>query len=89
MYAAIYRGFIHPQRGYSLPARFGMFTDKGNDLVCAALRKFLTHPEVLAASRQLKNPEDRFAALQDGDVETSEDTTWFEYFGCSKHVRAA
>jgi hypothetical protein len=87
MYAAIYRSFIQPQQGYSLPAKFGMFSDKGNDLVRVALHKFLTHPEVLAASTALKSPEDRFAAFQDDDVQTSEDTTCFEYFGYSNKVQ--
>jgi hypothetical protein len=89
MYAAIFRSFIQPQQGYSLPAKFGMFSDQGNKSVHMALRKFLTHPEVLAASRALKSPEDRFAAFQDGDVQTSEDTNCFEYFGYSNKVRAA
>jgi hypothetical protein len=87
MYAAIYRSFIQPQRGYALPAKLGMFTDKGNELLRMALHKFLTHPEVLAASRALRSPQDRFAALQDNDVQTSNDTTWFEYFGYSNKVR--
>jgi len=88
MYAAIYRGFIKPQRGYSLPERFGMFSDKGQGLVRAALHKFLTHPEIVAASRSLKSPEDRFAAFQDGDVETSEGTSYFDYFGYSNKPHA-
>lgn len=87
MYAAIYRSFIRPQRGYSLPARFGMFSDKGNELVHSALQKFLTHPDVLAASRALRSPEDRFAAFQDCDVETTKGTIMSEYFGVSSGVR--
>jgi hypothetical protein len=66
-----------------------MFHDKGNDLVRAALNRFLTHPEVLAASNALKSPECRFAAFQDDDVETSEGTTCFEYFGYSNKVHVA
>jgi hypothetical protein len=89
MYAAIYRSFIQPRRGYSLPAKFGMFSDKGNDLVRLTLDRFLTHPETLAASSALKSPEDRFAAFQDDDVETSEGTTCIEYFGYSNKVRVA
>jgi hypothetical protein len=80
---------IQPQRGYSLPAKFGMFSDKGNDLVRAALDEFLTHPDTLTASSKLKSPEDRFAAFQDGDVETSEGTFYSEYFGYSNKVRVA
>ena len=37
MSEAVYRSFIQPQRDYSLPEKFGMFSDKGNDLVHAAL----------------------------------------------------
>jgi hypothetical protein len=89
MYQAIYRGFIKPQPGYSLPEKLGMFSDKGNDLVRAALHGFLIHPEVVAASRLLKTPEDRFAALQDSDVETTEGNNFIEYFGISNQVRVA
>ena len=87
MYAAIYRSFIQPQRGWSLPAKFGMFTNKGNDLVHVALHKLLSHSEVLAASDTLSSPEERFAAFQDGDVETSQGTTFHECFGFSNKVR--
>ncbi len=87
MYAAIYRSFIQPQRGYLLPAKFGMFSDEGNELVRAALHRFLTHRDVLAACGALKRPEDRFAAFQDNDVETSEGTACVEYFGYSNKVR--
>jgi len=87
MYAAIYRGFINPQPRYSLPATFGMLSEKGNAAVHRALHNFLAHPEVLAATKALKNPQDRFAAFQDNDVETSEDTSCFEYFGYSNKVR--
>jgi hypothetical protein len=87
MYAAIYRGFIQPQRGYALPERFGMFSDEGNAMVRAAFKAFLTHPEVLAASKALKTPQERFDAFQDESVETAEGMTCFEYFGHSAKVR--
>ncbi len=89
MYAAIYRSFIQPKHDFALPTKFGMFSDKGNELIRAALHKFLTHREVLAASRALQSPEDRLAAFQDDGVETSEGTTCFEYFGYSNKVRVA
>jgi hypothetical protein len=81
MYDAVHKGFIVPQPGYKLPARFGMFSDEGNELVRAALQRFLAHPEVVAASRSLKTPEARLAAFQDVDVESSEGNTCDEYFG--------
>ncbi len=89
MYRAIYRGFIQPQPGYSLPRKFGMFSDQGNDLLRAALHGFLAHAEILAAARTLKTPEDRFAALQDGTVKTREGTTYFEYFGYANKPQVA
>jgi hypothetical protein len=45
------------------------------------LRKFLAHPEVVAASQSLKNPEDRLLAFQDADVKTSMGSSYFSYFG--------
>lgn len=89
MYRAIYRGFIEKKRGYSLPERFGLFRNDGNALVRSALQNFLAHPEVKAASKALKTREDRFAAFQDVDVETTEGHTFFEYFGYSNRVRVA
>ncbi|SRR6266567_2488767 len=81
MYDAIHKGYIKPRSGYTLPTRFGMFSDRGDDLVHAAIQKFLTHPEVVAARKSLKTPEARLNAFQDNDVESSEGTTCFEYFG--------
>jgi len=81
MYNAIHSAFIVRQRSYSLPDKFGMFTDEGNNLVRLALDKFLKHQEVVATSKSLKNPQDRLEAFQDDDVETSEGTTIWEYFG--------
>ena len=66
-----------------------MFNRTGDDLVHTALHNFLMHPEVRAASRSLKSPEDRFAAFQDGDVETSEGTSYCDYFGTSNKPRVA
>ena len=87
LYAAVYRAFLEPQRGYVLPEKFGMFSDEGNAQVRAALQTFLTHPEVLAASKALKTAQERFDAFQDESVETSEGTAGFEYFGHSAKVR--
>jgi hypothetical protein len=89
IYAAIHKSFIKPRRDYLLPNKLGMFSGTGDDLVRAAIHKFLTHPEVAAASRSLKSPEDRFAAFQDGDIETSEGTSYFDYFGHSNKPRVS
>jgi hypothetical protein len=86
---AIHLSFVHSRKGYSLPQTFGMFSDEANALVRAALAEFLTHPEVLAASRALKSPEDRFVAFQDGDVKTRKGSTFCEYFGVSNKPRMA
>jgi hypothetical protein len=81
MYDAVHRGFIVPQPGYELPAKFGMFSDEGDKLVRVALQKFLAHPDVVAAAKSLKTPEARLAGFQDTDVESSEGNTYDEYFG--------
>jgi hypothetical protein len=52
--------------------------------VASALQKFLEHPEIETARKQLRSPEDRLRAFQDVDVETAEGTTVFEYFGYRK-----
>ncbi len=81
MFAAILRSFIKPEKAYMLPARFGMFDEQADILVRAAIQRFLSHPEVAAACRLLKSPEERLNAFQDEEVETSEGTNFFEYFG--------
>jgi hypothetical protein len=86
--AAVHQGFIKRQRGYCLPNRFGMFSRVGDDLVRAAIERFLTHAEIRAASRALASPEARLAAFQDGDVETRAGTTYFDYFGYTRKPRA-
>ena len=81
MFVAILSGFITPVKGYKLPEKFGMFSEKGNMLVRSALHKFLEHPEITVARKRLKSPEDRLHAFQDNDVETVQGTSIFEYFG--------
>jgi hypothetical protein len=82
MFVAILNGFIKPVKAYKIPAQFGMFSDEGNALVRSALQKFLDHPEIAAARKRLRSPEDRLNAFQDYDVETAKSTNIFEYFGC-------
>ena len=81
MFCAILDGFIKPQKNYKLPMQFGMFSEEGNILVHATIKKFLTHPEMVAARRVLATDEDRLMAFQDYDVETRAGTNVFEYFG--------
>src|SRR5215468_3273097 len=71
MYDAVHKSFIVPQAGYRLPDDFGMFSDNGNRKVKAALARFLTHPDLLAAAKQLQTPAERLDAFQDPEVESS------------------
>lgn len=81
LFVAVLKGFIKPEKTYSLPARFGMFNEQADILVRGAIQRFLSHPEVAAARRLLRSPEERLSAFQDEQVETSEATNFFEYFG--------
>ena len=81
MFVTILKSFIKPEKAYSLPVRFGMFNEQADILVHAAIQRFLFHPEVVAARRLLRSPEERLNAFQEHDVETSEETNFFEYFG--------
>jgi hypothetical protein len=81
MYVAILKSFIMPEKAYILPVRVGMFNEEADRLVRAAIQQFLQHPEVVAAGRLLKSPEERLNAFQDVGVETSEGTNFGEYFG--------
>src|SRR5712692_10758339 len=69
MYDAVRKSFIVPQVGFELPDEFGMFSEEGNRKVRAALREFLTHPEVAAAATKLKTAKERLDAFQDVEVE--------------------
>jgi hypothetical protein len=77
---AIHNGFIVPQKGYKIPESFGMFSDRGNQLVRSSIEKFLAHPEVVTAGKTLKIPEERLNAFRDGDVKSVEGNTFDEYF---------
>jgi hypothetical protein len=77
----IHHCFLKPRPNYSWPPKLGLDTDAQEERVRAALQKFLTHPEVLAASKSLKTPEDRLLAFQDGGVKTRMGSTCFDYFG--------
>lgn len=81
MYDAVHKAFIVPRAGYELPEKFGMFSPEGNALVRAALKKFLAHKEIAAAAESLKTAEERLAAFQDVEVESSDGNTIDEYFG--------
>lgn len=80
MHDAVRNAFIVPQKDYTLPNDFRMFSPAGNRMVKAALQKFLAHPEVAAAAK-LKTPKERLDAFQDGDVESAEGNSYDEYFG--------
>ena len=81
MFVAILKSFIKPEKAYTLPLRFGMFNEQADIFVHAAIQQFLSHAEVVAARRLLRSPEERLNAFQDENVETSEGTNFFEYFG--------
>jgi hypothetical protein len=81
MFDAVHQSFIIPQPDYELPEDFGMFSEEGNRKVRAALKKFLAHPEVVAAASRLRTPKERLDAFQDADVESSDGNIYEEYFG--------
>jgi hypothetical protein len=78
---AIQNAFIKPAPKYKLPFNFGMFSEEANKMVQTAVQRFLEHPQVVAGRKSLKTAEERLKAFQDFDVETSEGTNVFEYFG--------
>src|SRR5262249_32100668 len=88
MYNAAHKSFIVPQADYRLPDDFGMFSEDGNKKVKAALSRFLTHPDLLAAAKQLHTPMERVDALQDPEVESSVGNTQDEYFGYAETPQA-
>ena len=81
MHEAVHKAFIEPVKGYTLPDEFRMFSPAGNRKVRAALARFLAHPEVVAAAKELKTPKERLDAFQDDDVESGEGNPYDEYFG--------
>jgi len=81
MYDAVHKSYIAPASGYALPDEFGMFSPEGDKKVRAALAKFLAHPEVIAAGKDLKTPKQRLDAFQDSEVESNEGNCYDEYFG--------
>jgi len=80
--------FIFDSSGGEFPlnTHFAMFSDEGNEEVRKALLQFLTHPEVKAARVELTTPQARLDAFQDGDVESSNGSTYDNYFGWSDRL---
>jgi hypothetical protein len=58
-----------------------MLSEEGDRKVGAALKQFLTHPDVTAAATRLKTAEERLDAFQDRDVESWDGNIYEEYFG--------
>jgi hypothetical protein len=82
MAEAISRGFVHLEPGYTLPLKFGMFSDKGNAEVRSALATFLTKAPGAARVEGLDTPAKRLAAFQDQSVLTSgEGQAYDTFFG--------
>ncbi len=86
VHEAIHRLFIAPERGYSLPDAFQMFSDAGDQMVREALQAFLTHPEVRRAANSLRTPIERHNAFQDGSVVTTNGNSFDVYFGYSEDL---
>ena len=81
MCEAVHKSFIEPEAGYELPDEFGMFSNGANKKVKAALEKFLAHPQVVAAGKEVATAKERLAAFQDAEVESNEGNIYEEYFG--------
>jgi hypothetical protein len=64
-----------------MPDQFGLFSCKASQEVAKALKKFLAHPDVVAAAKKLKTPESRLAAFQDASTTSRDGNTYDEYFG--------
>jgi hypothetical protein len=80
LHEAVFKTLVEPEAGYRLPEEFGMFSEEGNAKVRRILGKFLAHPEVEAA-KKLGTAKERLEAFGDLEVESSEGTTYDEYFG--------
>ena len=78
--AAIFACFVSsPSR--TLPKTFGMFSAQGDAMIHAALTRFLRHPEVIAARREMGTPQARLEAFQDEEATSSEGNDYASYFG--------
>ena len=84
MYVAIRKGFIVPETGYLVPAKFGMFSCGGNRRVREVIAKFLADPELALASKACQTPQARLDWFQDIDVRSSTGKAYDEYFGDSQ-----
>ena len=84
MYVAIRKGFIMPEAGYVVPAKFGMFSERGNQRVREAIVRFLTDPASAIVSKACQTPQARLDWFQDIDIRSSTGKAYDEFFGYSK-----
>lgn len=85
MGTAVHNSFIVPKSGYVLPDDFEMFSKAGNKQIKSVIQKFLEHPDVIAAKKELKTPQQRLDAFQDITVDV-DGYTYDEFFGYAESV---
>lgn len=82
MFDAVYQGFIAPQPNYLLPERFGLYDAEANQLVRAALTKYIAGANEAAEAKGLVSPSARLAEFQKAGVyTTNEGQSGDEFFG--------
>ena len=65
--AAILASFV-VNASRAMPKTLGMYSAQGDAMIHAALTRFLRHPDVLTARREIGTPQTRLEAFQDEDA---------------------
>jgi hypothetical protein len=87
LHQAVIDHFVYASPGddFPLSGDYAMFTDEGNEEIYTALGQFLNHLEVRTALTQM-TPQERLDAFQDDDVESSNGSTYDNYFGWAERL---
>lgn len=80
MRAAVYHSFLLPKPGYRLPATFGLYSKKSNQLVREALAVYIKAAKAEAKKLDLSF-RGRLVAFQNAAIHTEDGTTSDEFFG--------
>jgi hypothetical protein len=78
---AISNGFLRSVPGFEMPAKFGMYSEKGNQLVRRALAKYVVEANKKAEELGL-DFRARYAAFQNEEIVVgSKEVTYGDFFG--------
>nr|WP_086938252.1 hypothetical protein [Thaumasiovibrio occultus] len=77
----LFASFITPRLGYTLPEKFGLFSETANAQMKAALAHFITIITFFNDIPNFTTPQERLSALQSKEIVSAQGSLFADYFG--------